>query len=255
MSSLQSVEEFGTKFRLLVSMRHLKLHLLFLNAGAMFWERELSKDGLEMTFASNHLGHFCLVKALLPHLLSAEGDGALPRVILTGSSTASALDHLDFSVVARAGSPGGMSREEMLQLPFDTMGSYAHSKLAGLLFAQGLVRRLRDKGSRIPVCVVHPGEVYTDFARNLPWMIVFVYSVLRPAFLSIMKTPRQGCQGILYAAASADVVSRSKASSSFLYIERCGLGQPNEAGCREEDAEKLWVASEQLVSEIRKCSR
>eukprot|EP00927_Polykrikos_kofoidii_P038058 TRINITY_DN32329_c0_g1_i1.p1 TRINITY_DN32329_c0_g1~~TRINITY_DN32329_c0_g1_i1.p1 ORF type:complete len:478 (-),score=59.34 TRINITY_DN32329_c0_g1_i1:97-1530(-) len=247
LSSHQSIKNFVTKFRLLATMRNLELHVMVLNAGAMFAERKVSEDGIEMTFAANHLGHFLLTHLLLPQLKAVEKRGDLPRVVILGSSQAFGYDAFDFSEAVAVGK-AGCDAEEFLARPYNLFHSYGQSKLANCLFATGLVARLKESGSKICVCVVHPGCVRTEITKNFPAIVQALVYIVHPFLLLIMKTVRQGCMSIVYAATSTAVVAADPTSAGrFVYVDRICEREPNEAGRDPEAAERLWSVSERLV--------
>eukprot|EP00931_Biecheleriopsis_adriatica_P090590 TRINITY_DN64554_c0_g1_i1.p1 TRINITY_DN64554_c0_g1~~TRINITY_DN64554_c0_g1_i1.p1 ORF type:complete len:458 (+),score=80.91 TRINITY_DN64554_c0_g1_i1:41-1375(+) len=243
LSSIQSVRDLGRKFALLASMTGLELHLLVLNAGAMFSSRKLSVDGVEMTFATNHLGHFLLTHLLLPQLKAAEQKHEDPRVIIVSSSHSFAYDAFDFS---EAVAVKAADSEEFLQRPFDMFHAYGQSKFANLLFATELVRRLRESKSKIPVCVLHPGSINTEIARDLHG-IFQLYKLLMPAMRLFLKSTDHGCVNTLFAAASPSIPRASADTEGFLWINHVALESPNEAGTDARAAKQLWVLSEKLT--------
>lgn len=256
LSSNHSVKSFASKFRLLASMRGLELHLLILNAGAMFSTRCLSVDNIEMTMAANHLGHFLLTKELLPHLRSSEKSGSLPRIVVMSSSHSFSQAAFDFSEIVRVGGPDGPDREEYLQRPFAMFHSYSLSKLANCLFATELTRRLREAGSRIPVCAVHPGSVVTEIARDIPWWLYRLFITISPLMYCMLKTMGQGCYSGLYAACSSEVARRGSDSPGCLWVDRCTIRSPPEASTDAEAARRLWTMSEAAVAgSMRRASK
>merc|ERR1719447_1704884 len=92
-SDFSSVRKFADDY----AKQTAQVDTLILNAGIMKSERGLSKDGIEMTLATNHFGHFLLVHLLLPSLLAAESHGAKPRIIVLASALAYQTDVLDFT--------------------------------------------------------------------------------------------------------------------------------------------------------------
>eukprot|EP00928_Gymnodinium_smaydae_P031394 TRINITY_DN23050_c0_g2_i1.p1 TRINITY_DN23050_c0_g2~~TRINITY_DN23050_c0_g2_i1.p1 ORF type:complete len:482 (-),score=120.42 TRINITY_DN23050_c0_g2_i1:87-1481(-) len=251
LGSLKSIRAFVTKFRLLATMRNLELHHLILNAGAIYGSRTLSDDGIEMTFAANHLGHFLLTNLLLPQMRTLEKLGELPRIVVVGSSTGFGHEAFDFSEAVAAAPPAKESlasppREELLARPFEMFHAYGQSKFANMLFATELVRRLRKEGSKIPVCVVHPGSINTEIARNMPELLYRAYQALKPVLVVFFKTPYQGCLNTVFAATSQQITS-SAPSNDFLYVDRLAVSSPNEAARDAEAARRLWSVSEKLA--------
>jgi retinol dehydrogenase-12 len=129
---------------------HPRLHALVNNAGALFLERQLTRDGLERTFALNHMAYVQLGLRLLPALLSASQPGRPARLI---------------NVASRAHT-GARLRLDDLQGAhrFSGWSAYANSKLANILFTRALARRI--DATALCVHAVHPGLVASRFAAN-----------------------------------------------------------------------------------------
>ena len=165
-----------------------RLDVLINNAGARFDTFQQSIDGHELSFATNHLGHFLLTALLLESLLAAPS----PRIINVSSS-------------AHAGS----TRPEswlMTAANYDRRQAYARSKLANLLFTYELARRLA--GTAVTVNAMHPGVVASGFARNnglVSWLKHVVSHGLRRELVS----PRRGADSITYLATAPEVAGAS----------------------------------------------
>jgi NAD(P)-dependent dehydrogenase (short-subunit alcohol dehydrogenase family) len=145
LSDLEDVKAFAARF----VEGNDRLDLLILNAGVMVPPESRTKQGFELQFGVNHLGHFALAGALLPLVQSTEGS----RVVVV-SSTAASRGAIDFD-----------------DLNFDKRGyapwkAYGQSKLANQLFARELQRRLRAAGSSVLVTAAHPGWTMTDLQRT-----------------------------------------------------------------------------------------
>ncbi|MEX2540670.1 MAG: oxidoreductase [Trueperaceae bacterium] len=144
LGSLASVRRFAQAF----SDGHQRLDLLFANAGIMAVERRLTEDGFEAQFGVNHLGHFALTGRLLPMLLST------PRArVVTTTSSAAYGGRIEFDDLT--GERG-----------YRRWTAYSQSKLANILFAFGLQRRLLAAGAGAAASSAHPGLVHTDLQRN-----------------------------------------------------------------------------------------
>lgn len=126
------------------------IDLLINNAGVMTTPKGTTKDGFELQFGTNHLGHFALTGLLLDKLLDVDGAR-----IVTVSSNGHKM--------------GGAIHWDDLQWErrYSRMGAYTQSKLANLLFTYELQRRLAPRGKTIAVAA-HPGTSNTELARNLP---------------------------------------------------------------------------------------
>lgn len=158
------------------------IDVLINNAGARFDTFAHTADGYERTFATNHLGHFLLTGLLLDQLVAAPAAR-----IITVSSSAAAQANNDGVWQYTAGN-------------FDRKQAYAKSKLANLLFAFELARRLQD--TALASLAVDPGVVATHFARNnglLPWLKHLIYHGRRRELLSAT----QGADTLVYLASSA----------------------------------------------------
>jgi NAD(P)-dependent dehydrogenase (short-subunit alcohol dehydrogenase family) len=194
------------------------LDVLVNNAGAIFARRELSADGVEMTFALNHLGYFLLSHELLP-LLEGRPDARIVNV----SSSAHVAGSIDFDDLQ------GERRYGMWK-------AYAQSKLANVLFTRELARRLAPRG--ITANAVHPGAVATGFGRNRPGLFNRLVTVGAPFLLS----PDRGARTTLHVATSPSlrgVTGRYFASRR----ERA----PARAARDDDTALRLWQISEALT--------
>ncbi|HET6817030.1 MAG TPA: oxidoreductase, partial [Mycobacteriales bacterium] len=140
LASLASVRDFVTR----VSAAYDGIDLLVNNAGVMAIPRATTADGFEMQLGTNHLGHFALTGLLLPSLLARTGS----RVV-TVSSTAHKIGSIDFDDLL------GEKR-------YWSWGAYAQSKLANLLFAYELQRRLDAAGASTISVAAHPGYASTN---------------------------------------------------------------------------------------------
>lgn len=142
LTDLASVRAFAETFH----TRFHELHLLINNAGVMAIPRRQTTDGFEMQFGTNHLGHFALTGLLLPTLL------ATPKArVVTVSSLAHTRGGIDFDNL------DGSRR-------YSRWGAYGQSKLANLLFAYTLQRRLAASGADVLSVACHPGVAATNLA-------------------------------------------------------------------------------------------
>jgi len=166
------------------------LHVLINNAG-VGGQRGLTRDGFELEFGVNHLGHFALTTALLDHLAAS----APARVVTVASDVHFQAKGVDFSVVRRRTVTRTALRE------------YAVSKLCNVMFSAELARRTEGRG--ITAYAVHPGVVASDIWRRVPWPV-------RPLITRRMATPEQGARTSLYCATSPDL-----AGVSGRYYDNC----------------------------------
>ncbi len=189
------------------------LHVLVNNAGVA-GRRGLTRQGFELTFGVNHLGHFVLTNALLGCL-----EASAPARVVTVSS--------DAHYSAR-----GIDWEALRQRTRGITGmrEYAVSKLGNVLFSLELGRR--TAGTGVTTYALHPGVVASDIWRRVPWPV-------RPLIERRMLTVEQGAETSLYCAASAEV-----AAESGLFYDKCAPREPSSVATPELAAE-LWKRSEQ----------
>jgi NAD(P)-dependent dehydrogenase (short-subunit alcohol dehydrogenase family) len=159
LTSLESIRAAADQVR----SQHDTIDLLINNAGVMFTPKTTTKDGFELQFGTNHLGHFAFTGLLLDRLLAVEGS----RVV-----TVSSMGHRFVSGI----------RFDDLQWEheYSRVRAYGQAKLANLLFTYELQRRLR-RTSTIAVAA-HPGGSRTELTRNLPPVVAAVSRLLEPTF-------------------------------------------------------------------------
>ena len=192
------------------------LHVLINNAG-VGGQRGRTKDGFELHFGVNHLGHFALTMALLP-LLRASGQ---PRIVNVASDAHYEAKGIDFEAVrSRTKSITGL-RE------------YAVSKLANVLFAQELARRVDP--AEVTACALHPGVVASEIWRRVPWPA-------RQIMTRKMLTIEQGARTSLYCATSPELAGRSGG-----YYDDCKQADPSPVATPELAA-RLWEFSERWTA-------
>jgi retinol dehydrogenase 12 len=214
LASQDQVRELARRFR----DRHPNLDVLINNAGGMWLARQLNGDGMEMTFAVNHLAYFLLTQLLLDAL-----KASAPSRIVNVSSEAHRSARLDFD-------------DLMAERRYRGWKQYCRSKLMNLLFTYELDRRLR--GSGITVNTLHPGWVATGFASNNGWRGRAIQLAARWFAL----TPEQGAQTIIYLASSPDV-----AGISGQYFIRERPVASSAASYDEAAAKQLWQVSTELT--------
>jgi len=231
LADLQSVRSFVKNFE----AKRVPLHILINNAGVMALPNKvLTKDGFEMQFGTNHLGHFLLTGLLLPHLREAgsKDPTSSPRVVNVSSKASERYQ------------TGAVIDFENLQSEkeYTPWGAYRQSKLANVLFARELARREKQSGSRVTSYSLHPGAVLTDIMRNLPWYLQILGKIPGFPLLIPFKTPFQGAQTTLYCAL-ADI-----GDQSGQYFADCVLKKnPNPLAYDDDLAKRLWEVSEKLV--------
>jgi len=228
MASLASIRAFAASF----IGRGIALDLLINNAGVMALpKRELTEDGFERQFGTNHLGHFALTGLLLPALLAAPA----PRVV-TVASLAHRTGKIDFDNLQR-------------ERGYEGWDAYNASKLANILFAKELDRRARAAHSRLLSLAVHPGVSTTSIFENGPGttnLKAIMVKLLAPV---MMQNDEAGALPTLYAATSPDAKGGE-------YIGPDGFGelkgapvvvQPRPQALDVAVGERLWTVSEDLT--------
>lgn len=203
-----------------------RIDVLVNNAGAWFLpRRQVSDDGIEITFALNHLSHFMLTLLLME--------------LLTKSPSARVVN---VSSVAHAGQ--GLDLEDLQeQKSYDGFRAYGRSKLANLLFTYELARRLR--GTRVTANALHPGDVATNLGGNNGWVRGWLWVRARNVKNLIngrMVTPEHGARTSIYLASSADV----EGVSGRYFQDRKEI-RSSQASYHEATAAILWGISEGLT--------
>ncbi len=201
-----------------ISEAHPKIDVLVNNAGSMFTKRYESVDGIEMTWALNHLGYFLLTNLLLPNLKAA-GKARIVNV----SSDVHTRGVIEFDDLALARDYGWMK-------------AYARSKLANVLFTFELANRLGDDG--ISANCLHPGVVGTNFGSGNGILYRTGFAIARPFILS----PEKGAETSIYLATSDEVDG-----VTGKYFVKC-MPVPGAAAAEDKELQqKLWQVSEEMV--------
>ncbi|WOL10037.1 short-chain dehydrogenase TIC 32, chloroplastic [Canna indica] len=262
LSSLSSVRCFVARFLAL----QLPLNLLINNAGKFSHDHAISENGVEMTFATNYLGHFLLTKLLLIKMAeTARETGIQGRIVNVTSGIHSwfsgdCLRYLDLVTCKK--------------VPYDATRAYALSKLANVLHAKQLAERLKQMDANVTANCVHPGIVRTRLTRDreglvtgtppppphLPLLLILNRSICSPSdifrkptadlvfFLAskLLKTIPQAAATTCYVAAHPRMEG-----VSGKYFADCNEASPSSAACSREDAARLWRASEAMTARFR----
>jgi NAD(P)-dependent dehydrogenase (short-subunit alcohol dehydrogenase family) len=213
LADLASVRESANEFL----TRGEPLHVLVNNAG-LAGQRGLTKDGFELAFGVNHLGHFLFTNLLIDKLR----ESAPARIVNVSSKSHYRAKAIDWEAVRNKTST------------VTGMAEYEVSKLANVLFTAELARRL-DK-AQVTTYSLHPGVIASDVWRKVPWPV-------RPLMKTFMKSTDEGAQTTLHCAASTDC-----ADDTGLYYDECQIVKPSSASRDEDLAAELWKRSEEWTA-------
>jgi NAD(P)-dependent dehydrogenase (short-subunit alcohol dehydrogenase family) len=204
--------------------RYPRIDVLVNNAGIVLSERRLTPDGLEETFAVNHLGPFLLTGLLLDRLEA----GAPARVVNVAST-------------AHKGARHGLDFDDLQsERHYSAMPVYSKSKLANIYFTTELARRLAGTG--VTANCLHPGTVATGYGRDGDTKGAFALGLKlsKPFFLS----PEKGARTSVYVASAPEL-----AEVTGQYFVRCRAATPSKVAQDPRAALRLWEASEKLIAE------
>jgi NAD(P)-dependent dehydrogenase (short-subunit alcohol dehydrogenase family) len=194
------------------------INVLINNAGGIFPKHKLSKDGYEMTFAVNHLGHFALTQGLMPLLEKGQAR------VINLSSEAHRIGKDNFDDINR-------------EKEYSAMKAYATAKLYNIYFTKSLAEMYGAKG--ITAFAVHPGLVNTNFGVGLSGLTNVLLSFARPFMIS----PEKGAETAVYIATQPTLHTKSG-----MYFKKkkpaATSAQANNVASRRE----LWQLSEQFIS-------
>jgi WW domain-containing oxidoreductase len=207
-----------------VKDRGLKLDGLIANAGIMALPKLEQLHGYEAQFFTNHIGHFMLVTGLLGQLTDTG------RVVMLSSAAHRQAPKEGIQFDNLSGEKG-----------YTPWRSYGQSKLANLLFAKELARRLA--GTRQTANAVHPGVIRTNLSRHMNPAARVVFSMVGPLFL---KSVGQGAATEVFVATHPSV-----AQVSGEYFADCNVAKPRADANDAAMAKKLWDVSENIVAELK----
>jgi NAD(P)-dependent dehydrogenase (short-subunit alcohol dehydrogenase family) len=226
LTSLDSVRSAAEQLK----SDHDTIDLLINNAGVMFTPKSTTKDGFELQFGTNHLGHFALTGLLLDRLLAAPGS----RVV-----TVSSVGH-------RFARNGIRFDDLQWDRDYSRVGAYGQAKLANLLFTYELQRRLA--GTQTIATAAHPGGSRTELTRNLPPLVSALTRLVEPLF----QDPDMGALPSLRAATDPSVLGGQYYGPDGFAEQR---GYPklvsSSAPSHDVDAQRrLWQVSEELTKVV-----
>lgn len=192
-----------------------RIDVLIDNAGALFNKRTETAEGLEKTFALNHMAYFGLTRLLTPHIV----DGGRVVVVASNAHRGASLDFDDLQ-----------SRRN-----YRGFGVYSKSKLCNILFTRELARR-SPRG--ITANALHPGFVATRFGDQSGGVMQRLVGLAKPVGAI---SPEEGAKTMIYLASSPGI---AKVSGQYFY--RCVVETPTREAQNDADARRLWEISEAL---------
>ena len=226
LNSLKSVREFAKAY----SEKYDKLDLLINNAGLMIPPLMRTEDGFESQFGVNHLGHFLLTNLLFPTINKTENA----RVVSL-SSIAHKSGRIQFD-------------DPNWENSYSRSDAYNQSKVACLMFAYELQRRLNDAGSKVISVAAHPGVSDTELGRYVPKALYFLFTPLLPF---VTHKPKKAALPTLMAALDSVVAGGDYYGPTGFNEMKGEPGKAPSTGYskKRDEAKKLWELSEDLTGE------
>jgi NAD(P)-dependent dehydrogenase (short-subunit alcohol dehydrogenase family) len=209
-----------------IAAKEAQIDVLINNAGALFDRRHVTRDGLELTFATNHMAYFVLTLGLWDRLVASA-----PARIINTSSDAHRRMKLDFADLQSAHAYS----------PFKV---YGRSKLCNILFTRELARQL--KGTGVTANCLHPGFVNTRFAEDAQGLLGLAFRFAKRTFAISME---KGSESIVYLASSPEV---NGVTGEYFY--QCRTKTPTKEAQDDEAARRLWRESEKLAGNVAQIS-
>ena len=226
LGSLASVKEAAAE----MAGAYPRIDLLINNAGVMYPPKSTTTDGFELQFGTNHLGHFALTGLLLKNLLGVEGS----RVVVVASIAHKIKAMIDFDDL------------QWEKRSYDRVASYGQSKLANLMFAYDLQRKLAAAKAKTIAVAAHPGVAATELSRHVPG-----YQLPGVAWLfgRILNTSEQGALATLRAATDPSVQGGQYWGPDG-FREMRGYPELATSSTQSHDIaiqDRLWTVSEELT--------
>jgi len=225
LSSMASVRRFASEFESL----NLPLNILINNAGVMTRNCTCSCDGLELHFATNHIGHFLLTNLLLENMKSACRDSGAEGRIVNVTSAGHTMTYPEGIRFDKIHDPSGLN----------DFIAYGQSKLANILHSNELSRIFKEEGVNISANAVHPGVIATNLFRGRTIVAAFLNTIGR----IMCRRVEQGAATTCYVALHPQVKG-----ISGKYFADCNISSPSLQASDAELAKKLWQFSLQTVS-------
>ena len=226
LNSLKSVREFAKAY----SEKHDKIDLLINNAGLMIPPLMRTEEGFESQFGVNHLGHFLLTNLLYPVIKKTENAR-----IVSLSSIAHKNGRIHFD-------------DPNWENSYSKSDAYNQSKVACLMFAYELQRKLNEAGSSVISVAAHPGVSDTELGRYIPKLLYYAFKPITPLFT---HPPKEAAKPTLMAALDENVVGGDYYGPTGFNEMKGKPGKAPSTGYskKRNESEKLWELSENLTGE------
>ena len=224
LTSLDSVRSAADELK----SRYERIDLLINNAGVMWTPKSTTKDGFELQFGTNHLGHFALTGLLLDRMLPVEGS----RVVTVSSIGHRILADIHFD-------------DLQWERSYNRVAAYGQAKLANLLFTYELQRRLAHRGTTL-AAAAHPGGSNTELARNVPSLLLPIFDLVVPL---VSQSAEMGALPTLRAATDSGVLGGEYYGPDG-FGETRGYPKVVASSDRSHDValqRRLWAVSEELT--------
>jgi NAD(P)-dependent dehydrogenase (short-subunit alcohol dehydrogenase family) len=213
LADLQSVRRAADELK----AKLVNIQVLINNAGGIVPKREVSKDGFELTFAFNHLGHFLLTMSLMTLLEKGQAR------VINVSSEAHKSAKVNFD-------------DLQLEKDYSSITAYGNAKLFNIYFARSIAERYANKG--VTAYSLHPGVVNTGFGSQYTGFLKIVLSLIRPFMIS----PEKGAETSVFLATAPQIEPLSGK-----YFKNKKEAKPSVASYDNEARQQLWLTSEELV--------
>ncbi|KAJ0963560.1 hypothetical protein J5N97_028682 [Dioscorea zingiberensis] len=224
LTSMASVRKFASDFGSL----NLPLNILINNAGVMATPFLLSHDGIELQFATNHVGHFLLTHLLLDNMKNTARKSNTEGRIVNVSSEGHRFAYRE-----------GIRFDKINDEPgYNSLWAYGQSKLANILHANELTRRFKEEGVEITANSLHPGSIITNLLRYHSFIDVISRTVGR----LVLKNVQQGAATTCYVAMHPQVKG-----VSGKYFDSSNIATPSSKAQDMDLAKKLWEFSMNLI--------
>ncbi|GMJ04786.1 translocon at the inner envelope membrane of chloroplasts 32-IVa [Hibiscus trionum] len=225
LSSMASVRKFASEYR----SSNLPLNLLINNAGIMGTPFMLSQDNIELQFATNHLGHFLLTDLLLETMKNTARESNIEGRIVNLSSEGHRFAYSEGIRFDKINDESGYS----------AWSAYGQSKLANILHAKELARRLKEDVVEITANSVHPGAIMTNLTRHLG----LINSIGQMVGKYFLKNVQQGAATTCYVALNPQVKGVSGE-----YFSNSNISNPSSKAKDADLAKRLWDFSFTLTN-------